>query len=154
MVATWRSRDTRNPSPLSRKLRDPFLQQIEIAALHPELTFVDATIDLHDGIVAGRRNAELFTFARNHAADELHLAPAAFDVIVDRRRAASADVAEQRFHGSDKVLVSRSGELVSSQTENRLDAIAERSADCKRFPAELHRDIEHARKRRRFVVVQ
>src|SRR5215210_5425420 len=62
-------------------------EQLEIRRIHPDDAFVDLSIDFHNRVIARRRDAELFSFARNDTADELHFAPAALDVVVYRRGA-------------------------------------------------------------------
>src|SRR6476660_467651 len=69
------------------------LEQLEVCRIHFLIPAIDRSIDFDNRFVAGRRNAEFFALARNHAADEFYLAAASFDVIVDRRCATAADMA-------------------------------------------------------------
>jgi hypothetical protein len=134
---------------------DLLLEQLEIRRAHLDLALVDPPVDLEHGVVERRRDAELPSLARHDAGDELHLALAALDVVVDGRGARAAPhMPHQGVAGRRQVLVAGAREFVRTQAEDRLDAVAERGADRERLAADPHGDVGHAGNSDRLAVAQ
>src|SRR3972149_12199597 len=118
-------------------------EERQVLARWLQLPALDLAGELYDCLVQRRGHVRLLSLSHYQAVQVVHFAVPALEVILKHGiPRLPADVRDQRPEVFLQHLVGRTHELLRAQPVDRLDRVAERASDGRRFPAELDAQFE------------